>query len=81
MARPRTVRLKPHKLHVHICRTDEHIRLWRSDNPGDVFDVVSFEEFETVKKFQSLPLIEGFPENDAGDLECTLCIHNQTEEV
>lgn len=68
--------------HVHYIRDNYNgaYRIWRSQDPGDVFDMIPIAEFEpyVLKFVQALGglFVEGFPEDDAGELTCPLCKAN-----
>lgn len=63
------------KAHFHFIQCDTHWRLWWSENPGDAFDVLPEINEHVLKFFRDNPshFVEGFPEDDAGEIVCNLC--------
>jgi hypothetical protein len=69
--------------HVHYIR-DVHngaYRVWWSNSPGDVFDMIPIDEFERnllpfVQRFPGLFVVD-FPDDDTGALVCSVCIEEK----
>jgi hypothetical protein len=64
-------------MHIHFIRDDynQAYRIWRSDSPGDMFDLLPYDQFSEsiVKNIPVAVVIGDFPEDDEGNLICNLC--------
>src|SRR5215831_5894596 len=65
-----------HYHYIHDCAYN-HVRVWKTINPGDMFDCIPIDRFQSA--FEALRLehdphwVKGFPTLDDGTLSCRLC--------
>jgi hypothetical protein len=71
---------KPNTPHFHFIDDGQgSIRIWKSSNAGDQFDVVSQEELplsvcEKLAQLRPEAFVMGFPESDDGEtILCPIC--------
>lgn len=61
--------------HTHYIKDEynESYRIWKSSDPGDVFEMLPLNQFHE-DLFKKLGFVEGFPEDDEGNTICPQCL-------